>query len=202
MGILLENMPVNYIIENVKGKIKCDSRLGVIIRHYYREQILHWQDTLYPQEKRRILKALLKEVDYNGASKKLGIILNGSDLRLEFDVDLKQVRPLNKWHKEIEIEKEPKIRKNLILAYQLQHLLDEGKIQSPKQAAQWLNTIQVRIDQIMNMLLLSPAIQEEIICSENKALNLIPEYKLRSITNEVDWQKQGQMWQDLLQIPS
>jgi len=109
---------------------------------------------------------------------------------------------LNKWHKEIEIEKEPKIRKNLILAYQLQHLLDEGKIQNSKQAAQWLNTIQVRIDQTMNMLLLSPTIQEEIICSESKTLHLIPEYKLRAIANEVNWQKQSQMWQGLLKIPS
>ena len=55
--------------------------------------------------------------------------------------------------------------------------------------------IEVRIDQAMNMLLLSPAIQEEIICSENKAIAFIPEYKLRPIANEADWQKQGQMWQ-------
>ena len=67
---------------------------------------------------------------------KLGIMLTGSDLKLEFDVDLRQVRPLNKWHKEKEIEKEPEIRRSLILAYQLQRLFDEGKITSPKQAAQ------------------------------------------------------------------
>lgn len=159
-------------------------------------------DTLYPEEKRRILKTLIKEIDYNSHNKKLGIILNSSNLRLEFEVDLKQVRPLNKWHKEIEIEKEPTVRRNLILAYQLQQLLDEGKITNPKQAAQWLNMIQVRVDQIMNMLLLSPAIQEEIICSQSEALSLIPEYKLRSIANETNWQKQGQMWQELLKTPA
>lgn len=159
-------------------------------------------DTLYPEEKRRILKTLVKEIDYNSTSKKLGIMLNGSDTRLEFEVDLKQVRPLNKWHKEKEIEKEPKIRRNLILAYQLQRFLDEGKITSPKQAAQWLNMIEVRIDQIMNMLLLSPKIQEEIICSDNKIISLIPEYKLRPIINEANWQKQGQMWQKLLNKPA
>ncbi|MFA5337652.1 MAG: recombinase family protein, partial [Candidatus Omnitrophota bacterium] len=65
-------------------------------------------DTLFPQEKRRILKALVKEVDYDAGGRKLGIMLNGSELRLEFDVNLKQVRPLNKWRKEEEIEKEPK----------------------------------------------------------------------------------------------
>lgn len=111
---------------------------------------------------------------------------------------MKQVRPLNKWHKEVEIEKEPKIRKNLILAYQLTKLLEEGKVKSAKQAAGWLGLSQVRIDQLMNMLLLSPRIQEEIICSENKTLASIPEYKLRCIIYEADWQKQSQLWQNLL----
>ena len=80
-------------------------------------------DTLYPEEKRRILKVLVKEVDYDSPSKKLGIMLNDNGTRLEFEVDLKQVRPLNRWHMEKEIEKEPKIRCNLILAYQLQQLM-------------------------------------------------------------------------------
>jgi len=155
-------------------------------------------DTLYPEEKRRILKILIKEIDYDSGSKKLGITLNGSDLRLEFEVDLKQVRPLNKWHKEVEIEKEPKIRKNLILAYQLTKLLEEGKVKSARQAAGWLGLSQVRINQLMNMFLLSPRIQEEIICSENKTIASIPEYKLRSVINEADWQKQSQLWQGLL----
>jgi ssDNA-binding Zn-finger/Zn-ribbon topoisomerase 1 len=144
-------------------------------------------DTLYPQEKRRVLKSLIKEIDYASDTKKLGIVLKGSDLRLEFDVDLKQVRSLNKWRKEEEIQKEPKLRRNLILAYQLQKLFDEGKITSPKQAAEWLNMRQVRVDQIMNTLLLAPAIQEEIICSENSSLFLIPEYKIRKIISELDW---------------
>ena len=157
-------------------------------------------DTLYPEEKRRILKVIIKEIDYDSTSKKLGLMLNGSDTRLEFEVDLKQVRPLNKWHKEKEIEKEPRIKCNLILAHQLQKLIDEDKVTGPKQAAQWLNMIEVRINQIMNMLFLSPIIQEEIICSDNKAISLIPEYKLRSVTNEADWKKQTQMWQNLLKI--
>ena len=155
-------------------------------------------NTLFPQEKRRILRTLVKEIDYAADIKKLGIVLNGSALRLEFDVDLKQVRPVNKWHKEKEIEKEPRIRTNLILAHQLQRLLDEAKITNLKQAARWLNMIEVRVNQVMNMLLLSPAIQEEIICSEDKGLSSIPEYKLRPIINEADWMKQGQMWQGLL----
>ena len=155
-------------------------------------------DTLYQEEKRRILKILIKEAYYAVETKRLGVILNGSDLRLEFDVDLKQVRPLNKWHKEEEIEKEPKIRRNLMLAHQIQQLVDQEKIPSLKHAAEWLNMIQVRVDQIINMLLLSPKIQEEIINSDSAILAAIPEYKLRSVINEADWQQQDQLWRELL----
>jgi hypothetical protein len=50
----------------------------------------------------------------------------------------------------------------------------------------------------MNMLLISPRIQEEILCSEKPNLKQIPEYKLRSVTNEPDWQKQQEIWQKLI----
>lgn len=136
-------------------------------------------NTLYPEEKRRILRTLVKEIYYSSDTKKLGIRLKGSDIRLEFDVDLKKVHALNKWHKEKEIEKEPKILRNLILAYRIQKLIDDDKIPGIKQAAEWLNMSQVKLDQTMNMLLLSPAIQEETICLPNKHITAIPEYKLQ-----------------------
>lgn len=154
-------------------------------------------DTLYPQEKRRILKTLVKTVDYNLASKKLGILLNGGNLRLEFDVDLKQVRPLNRWHKEEEIDTEPKIRRNLILAHQLQRLFDEGKVKSLKQASEWLNFDQARLDHLMTMLLIAPAIQSEILNGDKQVISLIPEYKIRSLAAEADWKKQTQIWQNI-----
>jgi hypothetical protein len=128
--------------------------------------------------------------------KKLGILLNGSDTRLEFEVDLKQVRPLNKWHKAEEIGKEPKIRRNLILAYQLQQLIDNGQINSLKQASGWLNIDQSRLDHTLTLLLLSPAIQTEIISGDSQILNLIPEYKIRSLAAQFDWEKQAEAWQN------
>ncbi|MCX5700014.1 MAG: hypothetical protein NTZ63_00500, partial [Candidatus Omnitrophica bacterium] len=97
-----------------------------------------------------------------------------------------------------EIEKEPSLRKNLILAYQLQKLFEDGKT-STKQAAEWLNMHEVRVNQALNLLLLSPKIQEEIICLERQKLSSIPEYKLRPIINEAGWEKQNHMWQNLLQ---
>jgi hypothetical protein len=47
-------------------------------------------------------------------------------------------------------------------------------------------------------LLLAPTIQEEILCSENENISLIPEYKLREIAFELNWDKQLEMWQGLL----
>jgi hypothetical protein len=48
------------------------------------------------------------------------------------------------------------------------------------------------------MLLLSPKIQEEILLSDSKALFNVPEYRLRDITTEVDWSKQQELWNKLL----
>ena len=150
-----------------------------------------------PASKERVAPTEFEPI-YRPANRKLGIALNGNKLRLEFDVDLKQVRSLNKWDKSQEIEKEPKIRKNLLLAHQLQTLQDKGQVRSLKEASKWLNMSHVRIDQVMNMLLISPHIQEEILCSEKPNFEQIPEYKLRSVANEPDWQRQQEIWQELI----
>ena len=55
-----------------------------------------------------------------------------------------------------------------------------------------------RLCQIVNMLLLSPKIQEEILLSDNKALFNIPEYKLRDVIAEVSWDKQQEVWNKLV----
>ncbi len=192
----VEDAVIDHLREIFRDRRKRD-------RHTFKEEINllcspGW-DTLYPLEKRRILKILLKQVDYSKTAKKLGITLADNGLRLEFDADLKQTRPAKRrWAKERELEKQPRLRKTLILAYQLQKILEDGQT-TAKQAAKWLNMHEVRIDQILNFLMLSPKIQEEIICSENRVSLAIPEYKLRPVMNEVDWHKQDEMWRELLQ---
>ena len=154
-------------------------------------------NTLYTEEKRRILKALVKEVDYDASNRKLGITLNGGDLRLEFEINLKQVRPLNKWHKEIEIKRESTIRKNLILATQLQKLLEKEGVEM-KQAAGWIGLSYARLSQILMLNFLSTEIKEAILSLDNEKLSPISDNSLRKIAAEVDWQKQQLMWQALI----
>ncbi|MCX5657574.1 MAG: recombinase family protein, partial [Candidatus Omnitrophica bacterium] len=156
-------------------------------------------DTLFPEEKRRILKTLIKEAYYAAETRKLGVILNGSDLKLEFDVDLKQVRPLNKWHKDEEIEKEPPMRRMLVLAHQIQQLINEGRFKHPREACKWLNLNVTRMDQVMNMLFLCPVIQNEILSSNIPAINTLTEFKIRPLLKEASWDKQLTQWQALIE---
>ena len=55
------------------------------------------------------------------------------------------------------------------------------------------------MNQIMSFLFLSPRIQETIVLQNDPYLFEIPEYKLRTITDELDWDKQYAMWQKLTQ---
>jgi len=155
-------------------------------------------DTLRPQEQRRIIKILVKEVDYTASTKKLGITPSDNGVRIEFEVNLKQVRTLNKWHKEKEIEKEPQVRKMLILAYQIQQLVNEGRIKHPREACKWLNLSATRIDQTMNTLFLCPAIQNDILSSDTPAIDSLTEFKIRPLLKEANWDKQLSRWKALI----
>ena len=50
----------------------------------------------------------------------------------------------------------------------------------------------------MNLTLLTPDIQREILLSTDEKINNLPEYKTREITNEFDWEKQRVLWQKLI----
>ena len=65
------------------------------------------------------------------------------------------------------------------------------------QASEWLNIDQARLDHTLTLLLLSPAIQTEIISGDTQILALIPEYKVRSLAAQFDWNKQAKTWQNI-----
>lgn len=118
-------------------------------------------------------------------------------MRFEFKVNLKKVRhtPVRK---DIEIKKEPQLRQNLILAYQLQQLFEEGKVKGLKQVANWLKMTHARISQIMNLLLLASDIQEEILLSNKGEISRLTEHKIRKIAMEVNWERQKELWREVI----
>ena len=119
-------------------------------------------------------------------------------MQFEFKINLKKVRHASPRYRMAKIVNEPRLRQSLVLAYQIQKLLEENNGKTLKQIAQWLNMTPARISQIMNLLLLAPDIQKEILLSENKKVHQLTEYKIFKIITEVDWQKQQEMWNNLL----
>ena len=136
-------------------------------------------------------------MDCDVREQKVGIILNGSDTRLEFDVRVRKSQFKTSWNKNNEIMKEPKLLRNLILASQIQQLMDKGQVEGLRQAAQWLHISQSRLHHILSLLLLSPSIQSEILDGDPRKIDLMPEYKMLSIAAEFNWDTQTQLWREL-----
>ena len=131
---------------------------------------------------------LIKQIDYDTAAKKIFITFSDGTAQ-EYSTDLKEVRHITTHDPKVEIKNEPKLRQRLILAYQAQELLDNGKATSIKQVAQWLNMSAIQLHLIVELLFLSPKIQEEILNGPNEILNAVPEYKANLIAREFDWTK-------------
>jgi DNA invertase Pin-like site-specific DNA recombinase len=148
-------------------------------------------------EKHKTLKQLLKEVDCDIREGKIGITLNSSNQRLEFDVAIKKSQTRSAWRKDREIIKEPRILRSLLLAHQLQQLMDDGKLESLKQASGWLHISQSRLSHILSLLLLSPAIQTEIVVGDPQKIDSIPEYQVLSVAAECNWNAQTQLWREI-----
>ena len=148
-------------------------------------------DSLLVIEKRRLLRTLLKEIDYDVTALKLGFTFHDLPKRLEFDAQIRKSAPRNRWRREVAIDKEPRIRKALILAHHLDQLMKEGRIKNTNQASEWLGLSLSEINHTQELLLLSPTVQEDILSGDGRQFEQIPEYKIRRISADPDWDKQG-----------
>ena len=126
--------------------------------------------------------------------------ITNTGMRLEFKTDLKKPRhTLNS--RKILIKKEPLLRQNLVLAYQIQELFKKEKAKNLGQVAQWLHVTHARISQIMNLFFLAPDIQEEILLSDEEEVFQLTKHKIRKIPMEVSWTKQREMWNEICKKP-
>ncbi len=121
-----------------------------------------------------------------------------TDLKFEFKVDLKPVRHASYRCRMAKISTEPKLRQYLVLAYQIRDALEKDVALTSKHIAEWLGMTPPRVCQIMDILLLCPTIQQDILLSENKKLCSLGEYNIRKIVKEPLWEIQISMWDSLL----
>ena len=118
-------------------------------------------------------------------------------MRAEFKVNLKKNRSTYAKRDMARFKNEPQLRQFLVLAYLIRNMLDKNPQRTLQEISEWLGLTRGRISQVLNLLFLSTRIQEDIILSNKKFLLFVPEYKIRNIIREIDWNMQFQMWREL-----
>ncbi len=124
-------------------------------------------------------------------------------MQLEFKVDLTTVQrckkpPSNGLRNPAEM---PPLTKLLVLAYQIEQAIEDGRSRDYSDVARQLGLTRVRITQIVNLRLLSPMIQATILTSP-ESIRHINERRLRKLVEESDWQKQNRASNNLVEEAS
>jgi hypothetical protein len=92
-------------------------------------------------------------------------------------------------------DKVPRIARLLALAHKFQGMLDRGEVKSMADLARFGGVSRARVTQIMNLLLLAPEIQEDLlfIRSDIALQKMLQRARL-------DWSRQ-RLWWSALQVP-
>ena len=97
-----------------------------------------------------------------------------------------------------------RVTRLMALAVKFDGLVRCGQITSYAELARLGHVTRARITQIMNLLLLAPALQEELLFLPRTERSRDPIYlrDLQPIARETDWHKQRQLWKQLGILPS
>ena len=92
-----------------------------------------------------------------------------------------------------------RVARLLALAHKIDRRIHDGELADLADAARSLNITRARVTQIMNLLLLAPAIQEAILGLPpvTTGRDPISERQLRPITGESDWNRQLELWRQI-----
>ncbi len=115
-------------------------------------------------------------------------------LQFDFNVPITQLKNVRIKHTRKSIRNEPRLRQSLILAYQVEQIISEGKAKDFKQVAQWLNLSKARLSQIVSLLNLACSIQEEILLSNADKIRKITVPDIRPLLAEMNWERQIDLW--------
>ena len=92
----------------------------------------------------------------------------------------------------------PRITRLMALAIKFQEMVDRGEVRDYADLARLGYVTRARLTQIMNLLLLAPDIQGEILSLTHlSAKAAVPERGLRNVTALVEWTQQRRLWEAL-----
>lgn len=92
----------------------------------------------------------------------------------------------------------PRLARLMALSFRFDSLIQQGVIRDYADLARLGRVSRARITQIMNLLNLSPTIQENILLNPRFAPSCASERSIRKITNLVFWADQLDTWNDLV----
>ena len=92
----------------------------------------------------------------------------------------------------------PRVTRLLVLAHRMEEMLRSGAVKDYAELARLGGVSRARVTQIMNLLLLAPDIQEQILSMPRLHASADPmsERDLRGITGYADWADQRERFKD------
>ena len=102
----------------------------------------------------------------------------------------------------VDVGRVPRVSKLMALALQFEDLLRTGKIGGMAEIARLAMVTQPRVTQVLNLCLLAPDIQEELLFLPRvlKGRDPIHEKRMRRICRERSFARQRRMWESLKQV--
>lgn len=93
----------------------------------------------------------------------------------------------------------PKLARLMALAIKFQGMLERGEVKDQAELARVGHVTRARLTQIMNLLVLAPDIQEQILFLPpvTNGRDPVKEWQLRAISAEPRWTKQRRRWKFL-----
>lgn len=91
----------------------------------------------------------------------------------------------------------PRIAKLMALAIKFEGLIANGTVADYSELAELAQVSRARISQIMNLLLLAPSIQEELLLMKpvTTGRDTLILMDMQSVALELNWERQRRMWQ-------
>src|SRR5262249_9784680 len=115
---------------------------------------------------------------------------------VEFDVEIQKSRATLKGRATTRraASRLPSIVKTLVLAYQIEQAIHEGRAKDHAEIARQMGVSCARISQVARLKFLAPAIQELLLTSDCASLEGTGQAQLRAIASEFDGRKQQEQF--------
>ncbi len=93
----------------------------------------------------------------------------------------------------------PRVARTLALAQRIDEMIQRGELNDLAAAARAISVSRARMTQIMNLLLLAPEIQEQVLSLPpvTNRRDPVTERALRQIVAEPEWERQLELWSEV-----